>query len=75
MTTRACITNFGTLFFTKPLAFHTQARGAKNWERPIELDFRGFECDHEVLEELEGKNLVKVAKFGQNTQILKVFCF
>ena len=38
---------------------------SKNREEPTELDFRVFGCNHEVLEKLEAKNLLKVAKFVQ----------
>ena len=40
-------------------------RGVKNREEPTELDFRVFGCNLEVLEKLEAKNLLKVAKFVQ----------
>ena len=42
-------------------------RVSKNWEGHTDIDFRGFGCDHEVLKELEAKNLSKVAKFGQKS--------
>ena len=56
---------FGTRFFifyqNTSMAPTWVPRVSKNREGHTDIDFRGFGCDHEVLKELEAKNLSMVA--------------
>ena len=37
--------------------------GSTGWEKPLEFDFLGLECDPSILKQSEAKNLFKMAVF------------
>ena len=49
--------------------------GSTEWGDPIEFDFLGLECDHQVLKQLEPKNLSKTGNFNKILFFQQVFGF